>query len=207
MLCVYKAPIKNSKRIMETYIALKIPVCVKAQWYEGLKGKVDGMLTRKPERHIHLTLAFINSTTDVDGISEKIGKIASKYEPFDITFNTVEAFTVSSGTEHIVYLGATHMPEPLTKMVGEIRSAVKETGSQMNSEFKFHVTLFRLDAKKISLENLLEEIKPYRKPTEENPQNMSAGSKMPSFNLTVNNLYYRYFSRGGEIKSWQLERV
>ena len=106
-------------------------------------------------------------------------------QPVNITFDKLDVFTAGSGMM-IVYLGTNDIPEGFQNLVDDIRRDISCTSSNIQSDFKLHVTLGRITEPEASIDDvgfLIDEI-----------------DFMP-FTLTLNEVEYRVFSGKSIYKS------
>ena len=99
-----------------------------------------------------------------------------------ITFDKLDVFSTWSGL-FIVHLTATRIPEGFQSLVNEIRNEIAFTGSNIQSNFRLHVTLGRISNPEADIKDigfLIDEI------------------DFPSLTLTLNEVEYREF-RGRSI--------
>lgn len=174
---------------MNTYLAFKAPVCKTAKWYNWLLDELESVDVRWQHGHYHITLAYLDKTPEgVDFgyvIDQKMfGKAAPR-----LSFDKLDAFTGGSGKEHIIYLTVSDIPESFSSWVEEIRKDIVSAGGVIKSGFKLHVTLGRVDAGEISLEELKARINKVR---------------VPSFSLRLSELEYMVPKVHKLLKGWRL---
>lgn len=90
--------------------------------------------------NLHMTLEFLGEVSDNDQqeLIEKINNINN--EPFDIQLTRVGFWK----KPQILWIGTTHIPEPLLKLVKSIKKCVKQQGMKTEKrEYKPHVTIAR----------------------------------------------------------------
>lgn len=174
---------------MNTYLSINVPVDTEAQWYNSLTRELDGVGVRWQNGHYHITLAYLDKTpegVDFGYVIDKkmFGKAAPR-----LSFDKLDAFTGGSGKELIIYLTVSNVPESFSSWVTEIRKDIVSAGGVINSGFKLHVTLGRVDAGKISLEELQARINKVR---------------VPSFSLRLSELEYMVPKVHKLLKGWRL---
>ena len=148
--------------------------------------------TRWQDGHFHVTVAFINDEVDVAGaemLAEVIdGELAGMAAPV-LTFNTLEAFTTQGGGMHIVYLTASRVPEEWAAFVDRLRAKLIGLGYHPGP-FRLHVTLARVPAGSIGLEDLRRRI---------------GRIDVPKMSLTLTNADYRFFREFKRaVREWTL---
>ncbi len=145
---------------MSSYIEVGVPLKQDAEWFRDLRVKMSerGIDVKWQNSHYHITLAFIYKFAD--GYSRHaplFQSVVYRAAP-SLTFDKVEAFTTKSG-HHVIYLTSTSPSEKFTEMVECVRETVDRLGCEYAPEFKLHVTLGRVDAKQISLNDLKQAIR------------------------------------------------
>ena len=174
---------------MNTYLSINVPVDTEAQWYNSLTRELKSVDVRWQHGHYHITLAYLDETPEGVDIGSVIStKVVGKAAP-SLTFDKLDAFTGGSGKEHIVYLTVSNVPESFSSWVDGIRRDIVAAGGVVNSGFKLHVTLGRVDAGKISLEELKSRINKVR---------------VPSFSLCLSELEYMVPKVHKLLKGWRL---
>lgn len=130
----------------KTYIELKVPIRKSVKWMESMrqafKGKID---VRWQYGYYHVTLAFINSIPD----SSQVIKIGDKYftgaEAPTVTFDKLDVFKTPNSKQLVIHLATSDVPQSIQNTVASIRKEIVESGGILSSDFKFHVTLGRVD--------------------------------------------------------------
>ena len=174
---------------MNTYLSINVPVDTEAQWYNSLTRELKSVDVRWQHGHYHITLAYLDETPEGVDIGSVIStKVVGKAAP-SLTFDKLDAFTSGSGKEHIIYLTVSNVPESFSSWVEEIRKDIVSAGGVIKSGFKLHVTLGRVDAGEISLEELQARINKVR---------------VPSFSLRLSELEYMVPKVHKLLKGWRL---
>lgn len=128
---------------------------------------------------------FAPNKLDVSSVIDRHMNNAAIY---NLCFDKLDAFTTNSSKMHIINLTATDIPEPFMNWVNGIRSDLVANGCLMQSGFRLHVTLGRVDSSAIKIDRL---------------QGIIENFKMPSFVLPLRSFDYRKF-RGDTIKRWEI---
>ena len=141
----------------KSYLQFHLPLDRRAGWYRALKAALGGVRgTRWQDGHFHVTVAFINDEVDVAGAGKLAevmdGELAGMAAPV-LTFDTLEAFTTQGGGMHIVYLTASREPDGWAAFVDRLRAKLIGLGCHLGP-FQLHVTLARVPAGSIGLEDL-----------------------------------------------------
>lgn len=141
----------------KSYLQFHVPLDRRARWYRALKAALGGVRgTRWQDGHFHVTAAFINDDVDRAGAGKLAevmdGELAGMAAPV-LTFDTLEAFTTQGGGMHIVYLTASQVSEEWAAFVDRLRVKLIGLGYHLGP-FQLHVTLARVPARSIRLEDL-----------------------------------------------------
>ena len=167
---------------MKTYLEIKVPISYSAPWFSELRKALKDMPVLWQKGYFHITLAFIDDTQNLPDVKNIMHKYLDHAHPVNITFDKLDVFTAGSGMM-IVYLGTNDIPEGFQNLVDDIRRDISCTSSNIQSDFKLHVTLGRITEPEASIDDvgfLIDEI-----------------DFMP-FTLTLNEVEYRVF-RGRSI--------
>lgn len=173
---------------MQTYLELKVPLVDKAEWMTCLKDRLSCVPVKWQNGYYHITLAFIDETPDGIDLVPIISKHLRTDVLPELTFDTIDAFTANKAGMHIVNLTVSTVPEEFQKLVANIRQDLKLNGCVMESDFRLHVTLGRLDAANVDISEL---------------QGVLRKVPIPKFRLKLTTFEYRKF-RGESIKVWNL---
>ena len=147
---------------MKTYLEIKVPIYYSAPWFSELRNALKDMPVLWQKGFYHITLAFIDDTQHLSDVETIMHKYLDHAHPVNITFDKLDVFTAGNGI---------------------IRRDISCTNSNIQSDFKLHVTLGRISEPEASIDDvgfLIDEI-----------------DFMP-FTLTLNEVEYRVF-RGRSI--------
>ena len=173
---------------MQTYFEVNLPICNKTRWMNELKSKLISVPVRWQNGHYHITLAFLNdSPKDLD-VPSIIGEHMVKVDTQELSFDKLDVFTATSANLHIVNLTVTSIPDSFKHWVDEIRADLIASGCKLQSSFRLHVTLGRVDASAIDIDSLRDLIETVNS---------------PCFSLPLKTFDYREY-RGETIKQWNL---
>lgn len=167
---------------LKTYLEIKVPISFDASWFVELRDALKDMPVLWQRDYYHITIAFINDTQQLPEVEATIHKYLDNAKPVSITFNKLDVFTATNGML-IVNLTATEIPEDFQALVDDIRCDISCTNSNIQSDFKLHVTLGRITEPEADIDDvgfLIDEI------------------EIPPFTLTLNKVEYREF-RGRSI--------
>ena len=167
---------------MKTYLEIKVPISYSAPWFTELRNTLKDMTVLWQKGYYHITIAFIDDTQHLPNIEAIMHKYLDHAHPVNITFDKLDVFTAGNGMQ-IVHLGTNNIPEGFQKMVEDMRHDISCTGPNIQSDFKLHVTLGRINEPKADIEDVgfqIDEI------------------DFTPFTLTLNEVEYRVF-RGRSI--------
>lgn len=167
---------------LKTYIEIKVPISFDASWFVELREALKDMPVLWQKDYYHITIAFINDTKHLPEVEAIMHKYLDDAKPVRITFNKLDVFTATNGML-IVDLTATEIPSNFQTLVDDIRRDISRTASNIQSDFKLHVTLGRITEPEVDIDDvgfLIDEI-------ENSP-----------FTLTLDDVEYRVF-RGRSI--------
>ena len=167
---------------MKTYLEIKVPIYYSAPWFSELSKVLKDMPVLCHTGFYLLTLAFIYNNQHLSDVEAIMHKYLDHAHPVNITFDKLDVFTAGNGMK-IVHLGTNNIPEGFQTLVDDIRRDISCTNSNIQSDFKLHVTLGRISEPEASIDDvgfLIDEI-----------------DFMP-FTLTLNEVEYRVF-RGRSI--------
>ena len=166
----------------KSYLEIKVPISFDVPWFCELREALKDIPVRWQRNYYHITMAFINDTQHLSEVESIMHKYLDNERPVTITFDTLDVFIADTGM-FIVNLTASHIPDEFEKLVDDIRFDICCTNSDMQSDFRLHVTLGRIAEPKNDIEEvgfLIDEI------------------DLKPFTLTLNEVEYRLF-RGRSI--------
>lgn len=166
----------------KSYLEIKVPISFDAPWFCEPREALKDIPVRWQKNYYHITMAFINDTQHLSEVEAIMHKYLDNAHPVTITFDTLDIFITNTGM-FIVNLTASHIPNEFEKLVDDIRCDICCTNSDMQSDFRLHVTLGRIAEPKNDIEKvgfLIDEI------------------DLKPFTLTLNEVEYRLF-RGRSI--------
>ena len=167
---------------MKTYLEIKVPISYNASWFEELREELKDMPVLWQRGYYHITMAFIDDTQHLPEVEAIVHKYLDNAKPVSITFDKLDVFTATNGML-IVNLTATKISAEFQTLVDDIRCDVCCTNSNIQSDFKLHVTLGRITEPEADIEDvgfLIDEI------------------DITPFTLTLDEVEYRVF-RGRSI--------
>ncbi len=138
---------------MKTYLEIKVPISYNALWFEELRKALKNIPVLWQKGYYHITLAFIDDTQNLPDLENIMHKYWDHVQPFNITFDKLDVFTAGNGIQ-IVHLGTNHIPEGFQTLVDDIRRDIVCTKSNIQSDFKLHVTLGRINEPEIAIDDV-----------------------------------------------------
>ena len=167
---------------LKSYLEIKVPITFEDSWFVKLRESLKDMPVFWQRNFYHITMVFIDDTQHLVDVESIMQKYLDSAKPVSITFDKLDVFTATNGML-IVNLTATEIPEDFQTLVDDIRCDVSCTNSNIQSDFKLHVTLGRITEPEVDIDDvgfLIDEI------------------DLTPFTLTLNEVEYREF-RGRSI--------
>ena len=118
----------------KSYIEIKVPFPYETDCFGRLRHQFEGLPIHWQYDYYHITMAFIDKTPCVEDVKSIFLKYFNNVPPIKITFDKFDAFTTLSGM-HIIYLGASNIPEELLLLNKKFREEITNTGSVINLDF------------------------------------------------------------------------
>ena len=175
---------------MKNYLELKIPIQRNAQWYRELCDAMqeERIPVRWQNGFYHITVAFLHDDNHVKELRDTFAQILSVRQAPSITLDKLEAFATQRGKEIVINLEPLHPSEELLALINEIRTAAINSGSQISKDFFIHITLGRIDAQDVTLDEVKDVI---------------SSIDFEPLKVSIREAEYRYF-RGVTINRWTL---
>lgn len=175
---------------MKSYLEIKVPVSFDDYWFRELRDLLDGVEIRWQRGFYHITMVFLDFAPDginlVPGINEHVKEAIAPA----ITFDRLDAFTAGNGRTHVIYLTASEIPEDFMALVQAIRRYMKGKGCLIQSDFKLHVTLGRVQDSRVNLRFIKDAIRQV---------------ELPDITLDLTEVDYRVFKDYGKpLAHWTL---
>jgi 2'-5' RNA ligase len=173
---------------MKSYLELKVPIRYVDSWFAELRELLDGVNVRWQRDYYHITMVFLDYAPDnvnlVPGLSERLEDAVAP----TITFDRLDAFATGGGHKQVIHLTTSHVPEDFLALVQDIRRYMKGKGCDIQSDFRLHVTLGRVQDPRTNLRQIKEAI---------------SQVDLPDITLDLSNVEYRVF-RGKTLGQWRL---
>lgn len=173
---------------MKSYLELKVPIRYVDSWFAELRELLDGVNVRWQRDYYHITMVFLDYAPDnvnlVPGLSERLEDALAP----TITFDRLDAFATGGGHKQVINLTTSHVPEDFLALVQDIRRYMKGKGCDIQSDFRLHVTLGRVQDPRTNLRQIKEAI---------------SQVDLPDITLDLSIVEYRVF-RGKTLGQWRL---
>ena len=172
---------------MKSYIEIKVPIRYEESWFEQLRDLLDGVDIRWQRGYYHITMAFLDYAPDGVNLVPGLNRILEDAVAPEITFDTLDAFA-SGYHRQVIHLTTTDAPRDFLDLVDDIRQYFLAKGCKMQSDFRLHVTLGRVQDPRMNVRKL---------------QDIISRVDLPTMTLTLTGVEYRIF-RGKTLGLWRL---
>lgn len=174
---------------MKSYLEIKVPISYDDSWFRQLRGLLDGVNIRWQRGFYHITMAFLDYAPDNVNMIPGLNELLNDAIAPTITFDKLDAFA-SGYHRQVIHLTATHAPEDFMELVEDVREFFLAKGCEIQSDFKFHVTLGRVQDPRMNVRKL---------------QDIISEVDMSSFTLDLTDVDYRVFKDYGKpLGHWSL---
>lgn len=172
---------------MKSYIEIKVPIRFEDSWFRQLRDLLDGVDIRWQRGYYHITMAFLDFAPDKVNMIPGLNGILDDAVAPVITFDKLDAFA-SGYHRQVIHLTATDTPEDFLALVKDIRHYFLSKGCEIQSDFKLHVTLGRVQDSRMNVHKL---------------QDIISEVDLPTFTMELTDVEYRVF-RGKTLGLWKL---
>ncbi len=172
---------------MKSYIEMKVPIRFEDSWFRQLRDLLDGVDIRWQRGYYHITMAFLDFAPDKVNMIPGLNGILDDAVAPVITFDMLDAFA-SGYHRQVIHLTTTEVPEEFLDMVEQIRQYFLAKGCEIQSDFKLHVTLGRVQDPKMNVRKL---------------KDIISQVDLPTFTMELTDVEYRVF-RGKTLGLWKL---
>lgn len=172
---------------MKSYIEIKVPISFEDSWFRQLRELLDGVDIRWQRGYYHITMAFLDYAPDNINMRPGLNGILNEAVAPTITFDQLDAFA-SGYHRHVIHLTTTDAPEDFLALVEDIRRFFLAKGCEIQSDFRLHVTLGRVQDPRMNVRKL---------------QDIINQVELPSLTLDLKDVEYRVF-RGKTLGLWKL---
>lgn len=128
---------------MKTYLEIKVPISFNNPWFIELREALKDMPVLWQRDFYHITMAFIDDTQHLPDVEAIMHKYLDNAKPVSLTFDKLDVFTANNGML-IVNLNASKIQDEFQTLVDDIRCDISCTNSNIQSDFRLHVTLGRI---------------------------------------------------------------
>ena len=172
---------------MKSYIEIKVPITFDEYWFRELRDLLDGVDIRWQRGYYHITMAFLDFAPDGVNLVPGLNGILKDAVAPVITFDTLDAFA-SGYHRQVIHLTTTDAPEDFLEVVDEIRQYFLAKGCEIQSDFRLHVTLGRVQDPRMNVSKL---------------KDIISQVDLPAFTMQLTGVEYRVF-RGKTLGLWKL---
>ena len=172
---------------MKSYLEIKVPISFDDYWFQELRDLLDGVDIRWQRGYYHITMAFLDFAPDNVNMRPGLDEILGDAVAPVITFDTLDAFA-SGPHRQVIHLTTSDAPEDFLDLVEDVRRFFKSKGCVIQSDFRLHVTLGRVQDPRMNVRKL---------------KDIISQVDMPTFTLELADVEYRIF-RGKSLGLWKL---
>ena len=174
---------------MTTYLELKVPISFEDSWFRELRSLLDDVNIRWQRGFYHITIAFLDYAPDNVNMRPGLNELLNDAVAPAITFDKLDAFA-SGYHRQVIHLTTTDAPKDFLELVEDIRQFFKAKGCQIQSDFKLHVTLGRVQDPRMTVRKL---------------QDIISQVMLPTITLDLTDVDYRIFKDYGKpLAHWKL---
>ena len=175
--------------LMKSYLEIKVPISYDNYWFRDLRDLLDGVNIRWQRGFYHITMAFLDFAPDNVNMVPGLNDLLSEAAAPTITFDTLDAFA-SGSRKQVIHLTTTDAPSDFLALVEDVRHYFKAKGCKIQSDFRLHVTLGRVDDPRMNVHKL---------------KDIISQVDMPKFTLELAQVDYRIFKDYGKpLGQWKL---
>ena len=172
---------------MKSYLELKVPIRYEDSWFQQLRSLLDGVDIRWQRGYYHITMAFLDFAPDGVNLVPGLNGILDEAMAPTITFDKLDAFA-SGYHRQVIHLTTTDAPDDSIALVKDVRRYFISKGCEIQSDFKLHVTLGRVQDSRMNVRKL---------------QDIISQVDLPTITMELTGVEYRVF-RGKTLGLWKL---
>jgi len=172
---------------MKSYLEIKVPISFDEYWFRELRDLLDGVDIRWQRGYYHITMAFLDETPERVNLTPGLNSLLTDAVAPTITFDRLDAFA-SGYHRHVIHLTTNDAPADFLALVEEVRRYFKSKGCVIQSDFRLHVTLGRVQDPRMNVHKL---------------KDIISQVDLPSFTIDLTDVEYRIF-RGKTLGQWKL---
>ena len=174
---------------MKSYIEIKVPISFDDYWFRELRDLLHGVDIRWQRGFYHITMAFLDFAPDNINLVPGLNNLLDDAVAPDITFDTLDAFA-SGPHRQVIHLTTTDAPDDFLALVEDVRRYFKAKGCVIQSDFRFHVTLGRVQDPRMNVHKL---------------KDIISQVDLPEITLDLTEVDYRIFKDYGKpLGHWSL---
>ena len=173
---------------MKSYLEIKVPISFNDYWFQELRDLLDGVDIRWQRGFYHITMAFLDFAPDNVNLVPGLNGILEDALSTTITFDQLDAFA-SGANRQVIHLTTTEAPKDFLELVEDVRRYFKAKGCLIQSDFRLHVTLGRVQDPRMNVRKL---------------KDIISRVDLPAFTMDLADLEYRVF-RGKTLGLWKLQ--
>jgi len=172
---------------MKSYLEIKVPISFDEYWFRELRDLLDGVDIRWQRGYYHITMAFLDETPERVNLIPGLNSLLSDATAPTITFDRLDAFA-SGYHRHVIHLTTSDAPADFLALVEDVRRHFKSKGCVIQSDFRLHVTLGRVQDPRMNVHQL---------------KDIISQVDLPPFTIDLTDVEYRIF-RGKTLGQWKL---
>lgn len=172
---------------MKSYLEIKVPISFDDYWFRELRDLLDGVDIRWQRGYYHITMAFLDETPERVNLVPGLNGILNEAVAPTITFDMLDAFA-SGYHRQVIHLTTTDAPDDFLALVEDVRRYFKAKGCVIQSDFRLHVTLGRVQNARMNVNKL---------------KDIISQVDLPTFTMELTDVEYRIF-RGKTLGQWKL---
>jgi len=172
---------------MKSYLEIKVPISFDEYWFRELRDLLDGVDIRWQRGYYHITMAFLDETPERVNLIPGLNSLLSDATTPTITFDRLDAFA-SGYHRHVIHLTTSDAPADFLALVEDVRRHFKSKGCVIQSDFRLHVTLGRVQDPRMNVHQL---------------KDIISQVDLPPFTIDLTDVEYRIF-RGKTLGQWKL---
>ena len=174
---------------MKSYLEIKVPISFDDYWFRELRDLLRGVDIRWQRSYYHITMAFLDFAPDGLNLVPGLNNLLDDAVAPAITFDTLDAFA-SGPHRQVIHLTSTQAPQDFLAMIEDVRRYFKAKGCVMQSDFKLHVTLGRVQDARMNVNKL---------------KDIISQVDLPAVTLDLTEVNYRVFKDYGKpLGHWSL---
>ncbi|MDY6301087.1 MAG: 2'-5' RNA ligase family protein [Bacteroidales bacterium] len=172
---------------MKSYLEIKVPISFDEYWFRELRDLLDGVDIRWQRGYYHITMAFLDETPERVNLIPGLNSLLCDATAPTITFDRLDAFA-SGYHRHVIHLTTSDAPADFLALVEDVRRHFKSKGCVIQSDFRLHVTLGRVQDPRMNVHQL---------------KDIISQVDLPPFTIDLTDVEYRIF-RGKTLGQWKL---